>query len=197
MKNFIPFLGALVLSPTFAFSLTLGDSLPQIDQRLLNVDGKEISLSDMKGPKGTLVFFTCNHCPYVKAWESRTVALANQALKDGFGVIAINSNDTKASEADSFMEMQKRAKNVGKNYPYTLDITSQYAKAFGASKTPEFFLFNSEGKLVYEGALDDSAEDASKVKHQYLQDALNALKSGKPVAVAESKAIGCGIKMRN
>src|SRR5689334_9042200 len=86
--------------PTAAFALTTGDTAPMKDTKLKNVDGRELSIAEVAGPKGTLVIFTCNHCPFAKAWESRIVEIGNQAQKNGVGVIAINSNDPKVSAID-------------------------------------------------------------------------------------------------
>ena len=161
-----------------------------------NIDGKNITLASAAGKKGTLVFFICNHCPWVKKWQSRIAAVGNAAKKNGIGVVAINSNDPAAYPEDSYESMKKRAKDVGYRFAYAVDETSDLARAFGASHTPEVFLFDADGKLVYHGAVDDNAHDKSAVEHNWLQDAVNAVQAGQEVPVAETKALGCGIKMR-
>jgi len=186
----------VVLVSTSSWALTMGEVAPSAEVRMLNVDGRELSIADVKGARGTLVVFTCNHCPYAKAWEQRLVAIGNAYREKGFGVIAVNPNDAEAYEDDSYPEMQKRAKEKGYAFPYVVDATSGVAKAFGATRTPEVFLFDAGGKLVYHGAIDDNAEDAAKVTKTYLRDALDAVASGSPVRVAETKAIGCSIKFR-
>jgi hypothetical protein len=142
------------------------------------------------------VVFTCNHCPWAKAWEQRIVTIGNTYSKRGVGVIAVNPNDPSRYAEDDFTTMQKRAKQRGMKYPYVVDATSEMARAFGASATPEAFLFDAEGKLVYHGTIDDNAHEPQKVTARYLEDALNAVIGGKAVAVQETKALGCSIKFR-
>jgi len=181
---------------TSALALSIGDPAPKTDVKMKNVDGRELSIADVAGPKGTLVIFSCNHCPFVKAWESRIAEIGNTYREKGVGVIAINSNDPNAYPEDGYEQMQQRAKDRGFRFPYVVDATSEMARAFGASHTPEAFLFNKEGKLVYHGAIDDNSRDASKVEAPYLKDALNALLAGQPITIKETKAIGCSIKLR-
>jgi len=141
--------------------------------------------------------FTCNHCPFAKMWETRIVELGNAYAAKGVGVIAINANDPKVAEEDSYEVMQQRAKERGIKYPYVVDATSGLARAFGATKTPEAFLFDKDGKLVYHGAIDDNGQEPSKVENAYLKNALEAVVAGRDVAVKETKSIGCGIKFRS
>jgi peroxiredoxin len=178
-------------------SLALGQPAPLADTKMKNVSGKELSIAEVKGAKGTLVVFTCNHCPWAKAWHSRIVTLGNQSVKRGVGVIAINANDPSAYPEDDFATMQSNAKKTKMGFPYVVDATSDVARAFGATRTPEAFLFDAEGKLVYHGTIDDNAKQPDQVKARYLEDAVNALVSGKEIALAETKALGCGIKFRS
>jgi peroxiredoxin len=178
-------------------ALALGEPAPLADAKMKNVDGKELSITQAKGAKGTLVVFTCNHCPWAKAWHSRIVALGNKSVKRGVGVIAINANDPSAYPEDDFATMQSNAKKTKMGFSYAVDATSDVARAFGATRTPEAFLFDSEGKLVYHGAIDDNAKQPDQVKARYLEDAVNALVEGKEIALAETKALGCGIKFRS
>jgi peroxiredoxin len=177
--------------------LPIGAAIPMQDVKMKGVDGKELSIADVKKPQGTLVVFTCNHCPYAKKWATRIVELGNGYSAKGLGVVAINANDPKAYEEDSLEVMQQRAKERGMQFPYVVDATSNVARAFGATRTPEAFLFDKGGKLVYHGAIDDTPDDATKVEHAYLKDAIDALLAGKDVAVKESKSIGCSIKFRS
>jgi peroxiredoxin len=179
-----------------AFALALGEAPPTSDVGMKNVDGKVLTIADVKGAKGTLVLFTCNHCPWVKAWESRMVKVAADAKKRGIGVIAINSNDPQGYPEDSYDNMVKRAKDKGYGFPYVVDATSDVARAFGATHTPEAFLFDAQGKLVYHGAIDDNARQPKQVKSRWLADAVSAVASGKAVPVAETKSLGCSIKFR-
>jgi peroxiredoxin len=176
--------------------LALGSPAPMSDVKMKNIDGKDITLAGAAGKKGLLVVFTCNHCPWAKAWQDRIAALGNAAADSGVGVVAVNSNDPKSYPEDGFEEMQKRAKSVGFKFAYVVDATSDVARAFGASHTPEAYLFDAKGKLVYHGAVDDNAQEPAQVKSHWLKDAVTAVASGQPVAVAQSKAMGCGIKYR-
>jgi peroxiredoxin len=176
--------------------LALGSTIPMADTKLKNVDGKEVTLAGEKGSKGTLVVFTCNACPWAKKWEGRLASLGNEAEKKGIGVIAVNSNDPGKNPEDGYDVMQARAKSRSMKFPYAVDGTSDLARAFGASRTPEVFLFDAGGKLVYHGAIDDNADDAKKVAKPYLKDAVNAVAAGKAVPTAQTKALGCGIKYR-
>ena len=177
-------------------SIGLGASIPSDKVEMKSVDGKSLTIDSVKGVKGTLVIFTCNHCPYVKAWEKRITELGNSFAKQGIGVIAINSNDPSRSEEDDFDGMVTRAKELGLQFPYVVDEGSAVAKAFGASKTPEAFLFDARGKLVYHGTIDDNVKEADRVEKRWLKDALTAVAAGQTPAVQETKALGCGIKFK-
>jgi peroxiredoxin len=165
--------------------------------KMKNVDGKMLSISDITGKAGTLVVFTCNHCPFAKAWEQRIVELANSYSGKGIGVMLVNANDPTTHTEDGFEEMQARAKSRGLKVPYVVDETSGVARAFGASVTPEVFLFDKAGKLAYHGAVDDNRNEPDKVKARYLKDALDAVIAGKAPAMPETKGLGCGIKFRS
>ena len=185
----------LLAMAAWAGPLQFGDPVPLATTKMKNVDSKEVAIADVTGKRGTLVIFSCNHCPFVKAWQSRIAVTGNAYLKKGIGVLAINSNDPAAYPEDSYAEMQTRAKALGFAFPYVVDATAAVARAFGASHTPECFLFDQAGKLVYHGAVDDD-KDAAKVTHHWLNDALEALVTGTVVPVKETKAIGCSIKFR-
>jgi len=177
-------------------ALSLGDAAPMATVKMKSVDGRELSIAEAAGAKGTLVMFSCNHCPYVKAWEDRIASLGNGAPAQGVGVIVINANDPEAYPDDDYAAMQKRAQEKGFKFPYVVDATSDVARAFGATRTPEVYLFDAAGKLVYKGAIDDNAQDAAKVQRRYLADAIEAVSAGREVAERETKAIGCSIKFR-
>jgi peroxiredoxin len=179
-----------------AKGLAVGDEIVMTDVQMMNVDGEVITIADVKGKKGTLVLFTCNACPWVKAWEERLVSLGNEAQKMDIGVIFINPNDPKKNSEDGYEEMQKRAKKYDMEFPYVVDSTSDVARAYSATRTPEAFLFDAEGQLVYHGTIDDNAKKPESVKHRYLGDAMNAMANGEDVEMAETKALGCSIKFR-
>ena len=194
----VPLAFGLAVSAALAGgTLAIGGAIPMADVKMKNVDGKELSLGEVKKPAGTLVIFTCNHCPFAKAWATRIVDLGNAYAAKGIGVVAVNANDPKQYDEDNFEAMQQRAKERGMQFPYVVDATSNLARAFGATRTPEAYLFDKDGKLVYHGAIDDNAQEPEKVDKRYLKDALEAVASGGKVAVQETKSIGCGIKFRS
>jgi peroxiredoxin len=177
--------------------LTLGAKAPATSIKMKSAtDGKMVSIGDVAGKAGTLVIFTCNHCPFAKGWEKRIAELGNGYAKKGIGVILINANDPALHEEDGLAGTKSRAKSLGLQVPYVVDETSAVARAFGASVTPEAFLFDGSGKLAYHGTIDDNHKDPDKVQKRYLKDALDAVVAGKPPAVPESKGLGCGIKLR-
>jgi hypothetical protein len=180
-----------------ALALNIGDRMPKLDPKVTamkGVDGRIHDLNSSKGPHGTLVIFSCNHCPYVKAWEDRIRDLGNSVM-DRLAVIQINSNDAQKYPEDSFEKMKERAQQKSFKFPYVVDATSAVARAFGATKTPEFFLFNKEGVLVYKGAFDDDHR-AGKEKRPFLKNAIDQLVKGEKVDPSQTKAVGCGIKFR-
>jgi hypothetical protein len=134
--------------------------------------------------------------PRAKAWEKRVAALANSYSQQGVGVILINANDPAVYPEDAFSEMQARAKSLGLRVPYVVDDTSNVARAFGASVTPEAFLFAADGKLAYHGTIDDNRADPDKVTAHYLGDALAAVAAGRAPRTTETKSLGCSIKFR-
>jgi peroxiredoxin len=176
-------------------ALALGSKVPMADVKMKTAAGTELSIADVKGAKGTLVVFTCNACPWAKKWEGRIAKIGNEAAKKGIGVIAINANDPGKNPEDGYDVMKTRAKARGMKFAYAVDATSDIARAFGATRTPEAFLFDASGKLVYHGTIDDNAQKPDDVKEQYLRDALQALVDGKKIEVAETKSLGCTIKL--
>lgn len=176
--------------------LALGSTMPAGRTEMESVDGKKYSLDGLAGKNGTLVIFSCNHCPWAVKWESRITAIGNEYSKKGFGVIVVNSNDPAVAKGDDMDGMKARAEKLGMKFPYAMDGDSSVARAFGASKTPEVFLFDKDKKLVYWGAVDDNADDEKAVAKHYLKDALNAVEKGEKPATQETKALGCTIKFR-
>ena len=169
------------------------------DFKLKNIDGKMVSMADYKNAKGFIVTFTCNHCPYAKAYEDRIIALNNKYAAKGYPVIAINPNDAVQYPEDDFSSMKLRAKEKNFTFPYLHDESQDVARAYGAIKTPHIFIVQKENQqfiVKYIGAIDDNWEDATAVKEKYVENALDALLKGQPVAVANTKAIGCGVKWK-
>ena len=169
------------------------------DFRLRNVDGKMLSLADMKDAKGFIVVFTCNHCPYAIKYEQRIIDLDKKFKSLGFPVIAINPNDSAKVPDDSYGNMQKRAQEKGYTFPYLYDRSQEVAKAYGALKTPHVYLLSKEkGKLVvkYVGAIDNNYEDASKADRHFVAEAIAEIQAGKNVTITGTRAIGCSIKWK-
>ena len=170
------------------------------DFNLKNVDGKMVSLANYKEAKGFIVVFTCNHCPVAKLYESRIAALDQQFVAKGYPVIAINPTDPSIYSDDTYEKMVSYAKERNYSFPYLDDATQEITRTYGATNTPHVFVLNKEnGKLIvrYIGAIDDNADDATQVTKHYVADAVNSLLAGKPVATPKTKAIGCGIKIKN
>ncbi|MCI0330852.1 MAG: thioredoxin family protein [candidate division Zixibacteria bacterium] len=176
-----------------AEELPLGETGPSFS--LLGTDGKTYSLADYGEKKGLAVIFTCNACPYAKAFEDRIVKLAKEYQPKGIAFVAINPNDPGRVPEDSYENMVKRAKEKGFVFPYVYDSTSEVAAAYGARVTPHLFLLDGDLKLVYRGRIEDDS-DPKKVKSYDLKNAMDALLAGKKIKVAETKAFGCTIKWR-
>ena len=169
------------------------------DFKLKNVNGKTVALADYKAAKGYIVVFTCNHCPYAKAYESRIMALDKQYAAKGYPVIAISPNDPVAEPADSFENMQKLAAKKKYSFPYLLDETQDITRAYGAKATPHVYVLQktAAGNVVkYIGAIDDDTQNTKTDKVKYVENAVNALIKGKQPEVTATKAIGCSIKWK-
>jgi peroxiredoxin len=176
-------------------ALRIGADAPAFE--LKNVDGTTVSLDSLKNGAGALaIVFSCNHCPYVLAWEDRLIQIARDYAPRGARFALINANDPVKYPADSFPEMQSRAKMKAYPFPYLFDETQEVARAYGAERTPEVFLFDSSGKLAYHGAPDDNYDDPSGVRRHYLREALDAVLAGSPPPVAETPPVGCTIKWK-
>ena len=194
---------ALAMAIGFAYRVEAGPALdlnataPKADVKMKSVDGAWYTIGGIAGEKGTLVLFSCNACPWVKKWEDRICSIGNAYQQKGIGVIMINSNDPAKVAEDGFDEMVLRTRAKGFAFPYVVDATSEVAVAFGATRTPEAYLFDASGKLVYHGAIDDNASDAAAVEVPYLKNALDAVIAGKAVPAAKTKALGCSIKFHN
>ena len=171
------------------------------DFKLKNVDGKLVSLADFPQAKGFVVVFTCNTCPYAKAYQDRFIALDKEYKSKGFPVIAINANDPAVEPGDSYEAMVTRYKEKGYSFPYLFDEKHEIFRVFGATKTPHTFVLekNEKNELIvkYIGAVDDNYQDASAVKQAYLAKAIEALLNGEEPEPNYTKAIGCGVKQKS
>jgi peroxiredoxin len=207
MKHYLIF-AALLLAGTFGLtSFTSAGIGPRgyqagdvaQDFHLKNVDGSMVSLANYKDAKGFIVVFTCNHCPVAKLYESRIAALNQQYAPKGYPVIAINPTDPSLYPDDNWEKMVSYAKERNYSFPYLEDKSQMVTREFGATNTPHVFVLQKvNGDLVvrYTGAIDDNADDASQATKHYVADAVNALLAGQHVQVAHTKAVGCGIKLK-
>ena len=174
-------------------TIALATEAPTFD--LPGVDGRQHSLGDYSDTPALAIVWSCNHCPYVQAWEGRMIELQREFGDRGFGLVAINSNDADAYPEDSFDAMQGRAEAQGFNFDYLYDEDQSVLNAYGAERTPEVFLFDGERRLVYHGAIDDSRNETAVTRH-YLRDALDAVLEGRDPPVAETPPSGCSVKWR-
>jgi peroxiredoxin len=172
-------------------TLELGARAPDFD--LPGVDGKRYSLSSFKEKPVLVVIFSCNHCPYVVAYEDRMVSIQRDYAAKGVQLVAINSNDDKAYPEDGFPQMVKRSKDKGFNFPYLRDESQEVVGAYGGLCTPHVFVFDSGRTLRYRGRIDDS-KDSTKVTTHDLRNAIDDLLKGSKVRAPDTKPFGCSIK---
>jgi len=177
-----------------ADKLEIGSTAPKTDVEMTDTEGNAHTLADAAKENGLLVMFTCNTCPWVKAWEDRYNDVAQKAAKHDIGMIGINPNAAIRNDGESMEDMTARAEEKKYEFPYVLDEGATMASAFGATKTPDLFLFNGDMELVYRGAIDDSPRDADGVEKRYILTALEALANGEEIEPTVTKSIGCTIK---
>ncbi len=197
-KLFLTFILGIFSAGLFAQGYQVGDVAT--DFRLLNVDGNYVSMSDYHDAKGIILIFSCNHCPYVVAYEDRMIELHNEFAPKGFPVVAVNPNDSVLVPADSYTKMIERAEEKNFPFAYLLDADQTVFPEYGATRTPHVYLLervNGELVVAYIGAIDDNYRDASAVEERYLANAINALLNGERPDPDFTRAIGCTIKYQN
>ena len=175
-----------------AYTLQIGEEAP--DFKLPATDGKEYSLSDFAADKYLVVFFTCNHCPYVTGSDEVTRSTAEKYKSKGVRFVGINSNSEKTYEEDSFPNMVKRMEKHRFPWLYLYDSDQSVVKKYGALRTPHFYVFSEERRLVYTGRGVDNPRNAFNASVNDLERALGELTSGLPVSVPVTNPIGCNIK---
>jgi hypothetical protein len=155
-------------------------------------------ITDANGnvPEGYIITFTCNTCPFAKMYEDRLIDLHERLAPAGWPVVAIQPNDPEMMPGDSFQQMKKRASEKGFPFLYLIDEQQTVYPAYGAKRTPHVFLLDKNRTVRYIGAIDDNAQSELNVTHRYVEEAIEAIKAGKEVAVQETKAIGCSIKRK-
>jgi peroxiredoxin len=174
--------------------LKIGDNAP--DFTLPATSGQQLALSAGAGTAATVVLFWCNHCPYVIPNQARVIELQAEYAPRGVNFIAICANRADAYPEDSFENMQRRAAEMGYNFPYLHDESQSVARAYGAERTPEAFLFDAALKLRYHGRIDDNHQDQAKATQHDLRNALEAVLAGRAPDPAETGALGCSIKWK-
>ena len=177
--------------------IPLGTEAPPFDL-VDTVSGRRVTLDSIVSEVGIVVMFVCNHCPFVKHVRSQLVSIANDYSKRGVSFVAISSNDIVAYPADGPDLMRQEAQEAGYPFPYLYDPTQEVARAYDATCTPDFFLFDAARKLVYRGQLDDSRPNTGiAVTGADLRTALDALISGRPISSEQKPSLGCNIKWRS
>ncbi|MDY0348658.1 MAG: thioredoxin family protein [Tenuifilaceae bacterium] len=199
MKKMLLLLSMIVLAAatTFGQGYKIGDKA--MDFSLKNVDGKMVSMSNYSDAKGFVVIFSCNHCPYVIAYEDRIIDLHKKYAPKGYPVIAINPNNPEVQPQDSYEKMIERANEKNFPFAYLFDQGQKVYPIYGATKTPHVYLLNKKGNdliVEYIGTIDNNYRDASQVTETYLADAIDALLAGEKPRITETKAIGCTIKVK-
>jgi peroxiredoxin len=186
-------------SAEYQQGVQVGDKAPTFE--LKNIDDKLYSFGNIKdangqAPKGFIVTFTCNTCPYAVGYEDRLIALHKKMSVLGYPVVAIQPNDPEVKDGDSFAQMKVRAQEKGFPFLYLLDAGQKIYPQYGASRTPEIYLVDSDLMVRYHGAIDDNAQDAEAVTVNYVEKAITALQNGLNPDPADVKAIGCTIKTK-
>lgn len=192
--KYIAILIAIVCSTSLSAQYEIGDKV--VDFSLKGVDGKMHSIQNDGGKEGSVIVFTCNHCPYAVLYEDRIIALHKKYKALGVSVIAINPNDPTVQEDDSYPKMIERAKEKGFNFPYLIDKGQKVYPVFGATRTPQVFLIDKDGVLRYSGAIDDSPRDESSVEFTCLSSAIDKMIVGDPIESTITKPVGCSIKTK-
>lgn len=178
-------------------SIEISGKMPNFELGNANpsIGGELVNFSDRLQSNGLIILFECNHCPYVVASIDRINEMANFASSKEIGFIGINSNDASVYSSDSFENMQKRAEK-GMPYPYLFDETQIVAETFDAKRTPEFFLFDGDGRLAYKGRMDDSPRNPNQVSRTELLDAISSLLEGRTIENKVTESIGCSVKWK-
>lgn len=171
-----------------------GDPAPAFS--LPGTDGRSHSLADFSEKAVLVIVFSCNHCPYVQAYEDRLVDVQRDYAGRGVQLIAINSNDDENYPEDSFEQMVARSRAKGFNFPYLRDASQQVARAYGATHTPQLFVFDRDRRLRYTGKIDDNWQRPQAVTRRYLRDVIDTLLDNRAPAEAQTHAIGCTIKWK-
>jgi len=189
-------LAVMALKPVTNDPLPIGSALPKADIKMTDVNGKSLTLQQAKKSNGLLVIFSCNSCPVVIKNQARNNEICAFAEKNNIGVVIVNSNEGNREGSESPEAMKEYAQEQSYQWTYAVDKNSELADAFGASRTPECFLFDKNSKLAYHGAIDDNPGNASAVSRQHLHVAISEMAAGKDISIKTSRSVGCGIKRK-
>lgn len=191
---------ALIAFVSFRISgntpLAIGSPLPSSSIKVHDIQDRIVTLKEVSKQNGLLVMFSCNTCPYVIRNQERTREICKFAIQNNIGVILLNSNEAQRSDEEGFAAMQIYGKSQQYAWYYAVDKDNILANSFGATRTPECFLFNKGLSLAYHGAIDNNPTDAQNVKREHLKEAIKELVSGKMITVKETRSVGCGIKKK-
>ena len=179
---------------TISTTFPLGSRVPSFE--LVSVDGERFGSQYLAGAKAGLVAFLCNHCPYVKGSEDMLISIVKRFQGDGLKTLVINSNDAVKYPEDSFEKMKEKAVSHALPYPYLYDESQDVARLFDAACTPEFYLFDRDGKLAYHGTINDSPRDPSRVTKDFLSKAIEAVLEGRTPEPQFVHPLGCSIKWK-
>lgn len=174
--------------------LPIGSELPMADVGMEDVTGRNLSLNGIADENGLLVLFNSNTCPWVLLWQDRILELSVFTDENNIGMVALNSNEGYRDRGDALEDMIKHAEKAAYDFPYLLDENHVIADAFGASRTPQVFIFNGELQLVYKGVIDDNANNANRVENSFAMQAMEAMLGGQTVQTSTSRLVGCTIK---
>ena len=172
-------------------ALPIGATAPSFNLPATN--GSSITLESLAGASIVVIVFTCNHCPYAQAWENRLVSAANTYRPRNVRFALISANDPVAYPEDSFDEMKARAESHNYPFPYLFDGSQNVARSYGAERTPEVFVLDTNQELRYHGAVDDNSNE-DEVSQHWMRDALDSLTTGSDLSVVNTTPVGCTIK---
>lgn len=187
----------LALNVSAQNSLEINAAIPMGDVAMKSTNKNEVTLNNAKTHNGLLVMFSCNTCPYVIKSQARTKEVMAYAKQKGIGMVIVNSNEAQRDDEDSYNAMVKYAKAQGYNVPYVVDEKSKLADAFGATRTPEVYLFDGNGKLMYKGAMEDNPANPAESKEMFLKNAIDKMTMGIMPDPGSTRSVGCSIKRQS
>lgn len=175
-------------------SLQIGDQAPLQEHNMTDVSGADVSIKSSKLENGLLVIFSCNTCPYVVAWEDRYPLIADFCKANNIGLLVVNPNEAQREGVDSYEAMRQHAIDNDYQFTYAMDKNHDLADAFGATRTPELFLFDQNLSLTYKGCIDDNMKEPENVQQFYIKNAALNMVGGQTIDPNITKSVGCSIK---